>query len=395
MCSPSAGTGSSRGSPSSHEPGGSRAGIGPAGVATSRQRWRARSCGCAQNVGHRIDLRVGDLRVVQPGDDFAAGQRRERGDDDRAQFLARRAALRIRREPRVGRERGLLQHLRAERRPLALVLQPEDHDLAVAGGEGTIRIDGGVARAGARRRRRAFVRVVERVAHPFDERFQHRDVDVPAATRGRALQQRGEDVRIGVHAGRDVGDRRSRFRRRLLGAGDRQEARLALDQQVVGLAVAVRAVVAVAGNVADDDRRLVRRQRRVREPEPRCRAGGQVLHDDIGALAHQTLQDGLALRMLDVERQALLRPVGPDEMRRQAGHALVVRAGEVARARPLDLDDARAEVGQLPRAERRGDRVLERDDGGAGEWLHRRLLGHYRSERPHPQDLRRPREGGD
>src|SRR5690242_15589190 len=37
-------------------------------------------------------------------------------------------------------------------------------------------------------------------------------------------------------------------------------------------------------------------------------------------------------------------------MRREAAHALVVRAREVADAGPLDLDDARAEVGELTRA---------------------------------------------
>ena len=41
----------------------------------------------------------------------------------------------------------------------------------------------------------------------------------------------------------------------------------------------------------------------------------------------------------------------------------VVAAGEVADAGALDLDDARAEVGELARRERRGDRVFERDDG--------------------------------
>jgi hypothetical protein len=40
-------------------------------------------------------------------------------------------------------------------------------------------------------------------------------------------------------------------------------------------------------------------------------------------------------------------------------------------AGPLDLDDARTEVGKLPRAERRGDRMLECDDGDAIERSHR------------------------
>ena len=78
--------------------------------------------------------------------------------------------------------------------------------------------------------------------------------------------------------------------------------------------------------------------------------------------------------MLHVEREAFLGAVGPDEVRREAAHALVVAAREIAHAGPLDLDDARAEVGELARRERRGDRVLERDDGDAFERSHRVFL---------------------
>src|SRR3569832_1367840 len=74
--------------------------------------------------------------------------------------------------------------------------------------------------------------------------------------------------------------------------------------------------------------------------------------------------------MLQVERQAFLRAIGPHEMRGLAAHAIVVGAREVAHAGALDLDHARAEIGQLPRAERRGDRMLQRDDGNAVQGSH-------------------------
>ena len=108
----------------------------------------------------------------------------------------------------------------------------------------------------------------------------------------------------------------------------------------------------------------------VAQAEPRRRAGRQVLHDDVGLLHDQALEDPGRLGMLHVEREAFLGAVGPDEVRRQAAHALVVAAGEVARAGALDLDDAGAEVGQLAGGEGRRDRVLQRDDGDAFEWLH-------------------------
>ena len=56
-------------------------------------------------------------------------------------------------------------------------------------------------------------------------------------------------------------------------------------------------------------------------------------------------------------------------------HAGVVAAREVAAVRPLDLDDARAEIGELPRGERPGDGLFDRDDGDALQWrrLHHAL----------------------
>src|SRR6202008_1163450 len=123
-------------------------------------------------------------------------------------------------------------------------------------------------------------------------------------------------------------------------------------------------------DVAHDQSRFLRRKSRIRKAQPAGGAGGQVLHDDVGVLEHQSVQDRLRLGMLYIERQAFLAAVGPHEVRCQPTHALVVSAREVADAGSLDLDDACAEVGELARRERRSDRVLERDDGNAGEWSH-------------------------
>jgi hypothetical protein len=86
--------------------------------------------------------------------------------------------------------------------------------------------------------------------------------------------------------------------------------------------------------------------------------------------------------MLDVEREAFLRAVGPYEVRRQAAHARVVGAREIAAAGPLDLDDACAEIGELAGAERCGDRVLERHHGDAVERPERAAAGLRPGRRP-------------
>src|SRR6185369_5572576 len=178
--------------------------------------------------------------------------------DDPAQRVALRDTLEVRREARVPGEIRLLQHLVAEADPLALVLQAQHHRRAVAGRERAVRVDGGVARARAGRRRGAFKRIVERVARPFGQRLQHRYVDALALAGLATLQQGGEDAAVRVHAGRDVCDRGTGLARLVGRAGDRHETRLALDEKVVRLLVAIRPgvdwVVAVSRDVAHDQR---------------------------------------------------------------------------------------------------------------------------------------------
>src|SRR5262249_23635419 len=71
-----------------------------------------------------------------------------------------------------------------------------------------------------------------------------------------------------------------------------------------------------------------------------------------------------------VERQAFLGAVGPYEVRRQSLDRAVVAASGVAAAGPLDLDDPGPELGELPRGERAGDDLLERDDGDSVQRPH-------------------------
>ena len=166
--------------------------------------------------------------------------------------------------------------------------KPEHHGLAVACGERAVGVDRGVRCAGAWRRRGAVEGVVQRVAHPLDHAFEHRHVDAAAARRcGRAGCSAARMLRVGIHAGGDVGDRAAGLRRLFGRAGDRQEARFALDQQVVGLLVAVRA------RVVPGRRRSPRCRRRsgpgclscsasYDRPKPRRGAGRQVLHQHVG-----------------------------------------------------------------------------------------------------------------
>ncbi len=221
-----------------------------------------------------------------------------------------------------------------------------------------------MGRARAHGRRRAVEGVIHGKAHPLDHAFEHGDVQAAAHAGALAQQQRVQDCRIRVHAGGDVRDGTPRLDWIVLRAGDRQEAAFALDQQVIGLLVLVGTAFAVARDVADDQARMLRVQRLEGQSQTRGGAGRQVLHQHVGRF-QQAVHDPGRFVALQVQRQALLGAVGPDEVRGQPAHALVVAAGEVARARTFDLDDARAHVRQLAGAERRGDGVFQADDGDA------------------------------
>ena len=358
-------------------------------------------------VVHVVHPGIADLRVVEPLHDLLRRQAREDVHDDGLQCLAGGRPQRIRAEARIGLQLGHQEHAVAELRPLAFVLQAEHHLPAVARGERSVRIDRRVRGAGPRRRRGAVVRVVEREAHPLGHGFQHRDVDAAAAAGFRALEQRREDVAVGVHAGRDVDDGAAGLRGVFLRARDRQQPRLALDQQVVSLLVAIGTVGPVAGDVADDEARMRRAELVVRIAHAFCRAGREVLDEHVRRF-EQLREDQLRLGMLQVEREAFLGAVGPDEVGRLAADAGVVAARRIADAGAFDLDDAGAEIGELARAERRGDDVFEGDDGdsvqGTHGWLQsgsgcgrpeagRHTKGAYGSDArrdPEPADPRRP-----
>jgi hypothetical protein len=91
--------------------------------------------------------------------------------------------------------------------------------------------------------------------------------------------------------------------------------------------------------------RMARAQARAAEAGAAHGAGGEVLDEDV-RLRSRTLQQRLVVGRLDVEAQALLAAVQPDEIGGQAVAGRVVAAREVALG-ALQLDDARPRIGQL------------------------------------------------
>jgi hypothetical protein len=167
-----------------------------------------------------------------------------------------------------------------------------------------------------------------------------------------------------VQARADVGDRDPHFTGSFLGSRHRDDAGLALHEEIVGFLLRVRPTVAVSGDIAHDEPRMLRQQRIRREAEALRGARREVLNENVCA-SHEPRKDLCGVRVLHIERQAFLRAVEPHEISRLSFDGLVVIAREIADCRALDLDHSSAQVRELAGGERRGDGLLEGDDGDA------------------------------
>ena len=225
----------------------------------------------------------------------------------------------------------------AEPVPLTVVLHPELHRAAAAGPERPVGRDRGVAGPGPGRGHARVHGVVHRLGHPLGQRFEQRDLQRGACAGALPRVQRGQDRAERVHAARDVGHRDPGLGRRVLRAGDRQQAGLTLNQQVVGPPVAERSAWRVAGDVAYDEPLVAAPQHLRRQAHPRRGTRGQVLHEHVRTV-DEAGQDGPASGVFEVQAERLLAAVEPDEVAGQALDRGVVVPGEVTRARSLDLD---------------------------------------------------------
>src|ERR1700730_4277598 len=114
-------------------------------------------------------------------------------------------------------------------------------------------------------------------------------------------------------AGGDVDDGKTDARRTVRTAGDRGEATLGLDQEIVGLAMGIGAVVAITADGAADQRRIVLAQAPQREAELVHRARLEVLNQHIRA-GDQVFELLTALPGCEVDDHRILAAIEPDEI---------------------------------------------------------------------------------
>ena len=186
-------------------------------------------------------------------------------------------------------------------------------------------------------------------------------MSILAAPRLVALEKRGQDADDAVGRGADIDDRRAGAQRPPRRSRHEGKPAHHLRQLVERRPVLVRPGQETLDR-HDDEARIGRLQRIEAEPEPVHRAGCVIVEAHIGR-AHELEEDRLALRRLEVDRDAALVAVEVVVARPRARHAPRL----VAAVRVLDLDHVGAEIGEDERRRRPGDDVPQLENAQARE----------------------------
>ncbi len=202
----------------------------------------------------------------------------------------------------------------------------------------------------------------------IDHRVLHRDLDLLAAPRRRALVERRQHADAGMKSGAGIAERHAGLDRLAVAlAGDTHDAAGRLRDHVEGEMLLVGAPLSEALDRRVDDARVDLRDFFIGEAELLDHARREVLCKDV-RLGDQLAQHGLAALVLEIERYRAL--VGVEQHEIVAVDALLVGRGAaalLAADRVLDLDDVGAEPGECFSDRRSGLELREIDDLDAGE----------------------------
>src|SRR5258706_324041 len=203
-----------------------------------------------------------------------------------------------------------------------------------------------------------------------DLSIEHREVDLASVAGAAAPGERGEDGDRDPESGSEIGDRQTRLHGAAAAlAGEAEDAAHRLEHRVVALLVLVRPGLAEAGARDIDQPRVEAGQRGEVEPLAAERAGRKVLDQHVGLL-RQLANQLAAVVGAQIHRDGLLRPVAGEVIGAVARQLRLEAARLVAAAGLLDLDDARAELGDDHRRERTGEHARKIEDGDAFERFH-------------------------
>ena len=207
---------------------------------------------------------------------------------------------------------------------------------------------------------------------------EHGKIDMAAGSAGGASLQAGEDRDRHPQSRGQVGDRQPGLHRRTAAfAGEAHDAAHGLEDGVVSLAMGKRSALPEAGAGDVDDASVDGTDGAVIEPVALEGADRKVLQEHVG-FAREIADDGLPFGRAQIDRDRLLAAIAGEVIRALAGAATLDERLEAARLVAavglLDLDHARAELGQDHARERAGEHARQVENGDVLKRFHRRGL---------------------
>ena len=326
--------------------------------------------GVGEDAIDGADGRAGHALRPEPREPVVGRPPAESGLDQRDQHATVRDAITIGPEAQVALPLRVLDHA-AEPRP-ELLGEDGDDQVTITRREGLIGDDRGVARA--ERPGDATVRpeILRNIREERDLAVEQRQVEVGALASPLATEERSGHRKRAEDPAREVAHRQAHAHRRpprLAGDGHRPAHRL--ERQVEGRPVAIRPLLAVGGDRAEDHALVEGPELGVRAAETLHHAGAEVLPDDVGP-TDEVVEDLTPGIPGEVERDGLLAAVDREEVRRLAvgEERRTHDPHRVAAVGVLDLDHLGAHVGEQHRAVRPREHAGEVEHADAREELH-------------------------
>ena len=208
--------------------------------------------------------------------------------------------------------------------------------------------------------------VVREISEPGKRGLEHGDVDHLSTPGFLPLIQRQKNSRRGIHGGSQIDDRHADFGRLIRVAGGGDDSRFALDQQVVGLDIPIRAILPVAGDGTIDQAWIARTQFRRAQTHAIGYARSKVFQNDVHSIgkAAERFEAGF---LLDIHRETSLVAVEPDITGGKTVHGGIPLPDQIAGSQLLQLDDLGSHVSQDPRGMRSGHGDFQGQDLHAGQ----------------------------
>ncbi len=360
--------------PDGHAHGGDRPGLGM--LDAHEHASRAQVLALA-HLGHRLDAAGGHPRVVETLEPFRGRPRGELRVEGGNENVAMLHAVRLGVEARILRE-VVPADGPAHALPEGVVGHAQGQ-VGVLGLEDFVGHDGGVLVAAPGGLASGIPVQAGLVGEKRGHHVEHADLDLLPLPRLGA-REKGQHHALGRgHARHEIADGVAHLDGRAVGeAGEIHHAGLALHDEIVAGPGGLGAALSEAGDRAVDEPRVQLAERSVAEAEALHGAGTEVLDHHVG-LGEETAENGLPVRRLHVEGQALLVAVDRHEIRRLAPREGRPAARVVALARLLDFDDLCPHVAERHGAEGPGEDAGEIDDakpreGRPGLFLHGGLL---------------------